>query len=115
MLSKEFRLRKKEDVDQVYRKGKSVSVSELAFRFLPNDLESTRIAVLVGKKLSNKANQRNRVRRRLREVARLNLSKIPAGFDLLIIARDLKLREINFGDLTKLFLSVASRLPNPKE
>lgn len=111
MLSKEFRLRKKEEVNLVFKTGESVSLPEIALRFLPNNLEFARVAVLVGVKLSKKAVVRNRIKRRLREVARLNFSKIPAGLDLLIIARDHKLREMKFEALNKLFLSLAAKLP----
>ncbi|MFH1375471.1 MAG: ribonuclease P protein component [Patescibacteria group bacterium] len=112
MLSGKFRLRKKEEVDLVFHKGKSVSLPEFTFKFLPNAFGTTRIAVLVGKKLSNKASARNRIRRRLREVARLNLEQLPQGLDLLIIARSLKLREIDFAELTGKFLKLASKLPH---
>ncbi|MFH1546608.1 MAG: ribonuclease P protein component [Patescibacteria group bacterium] len=112
MLKKEFRLRQKEEVEAVFKRGKFVSIPELIFRFLPNNLGFTRITILVGVKLSNKAVHRNRIRRRLRELARLNLEKFPKGFDLLIVARDSKLREMEFERLTQKFLSLVARLPN---
>lgn len=112
MLKKQFRLRRKEEVQAVFKRGKFVSTPELVFRFLPNNLEFTRIAVLVGVKVSNKAVHRNCIRRRLREIARLHFEKFPRGFDLLIIARDSKLREIEFAELTQKFLKLLSQLPN---
>ncbi len=115
MLSKEFRIRKKEEVNLLFKTGRTVSSSEIALRFLPNNLNFTRIAVLVGVKLSKKAVVRNRIKRRLREVARLNFSKIPIGFDLLIIARKIKLREMEFGTLIELFLSLVTGLSNHKK
>ena len=114
MLKKEFRLRRKEEVQTVFKCGKFVSIPELIFRFLPNNLEFTRIAVLVGVKISKKAVDRNRIRRRLRELTRLHFEKFPRGFDLLVIARDSKLREIEFEKLTQKFLSLVARLPNQK-
>lgn len=112
MFSKDFRIRKKEEVNAVFKQGKSVSCPELAFRFLPNGLPHTRVTVLAGTKLSKKAVHRNRIRRRLREIARLNYDKLPQGIDLLIVARSLKLREMEFVQLTNLFLSLAEKLPN---
>jgi len=112
MLSSKFRLRRKEEVNLVFKTGRSISAPEFAFRFLPNSLSGTRIAVLVGVKLSKKAVDRNRIRRRLREIARLNFTKIPPGFDLLIVARNSKLLEIDFVDLTAKFLSLVAKIPN---
>lgn len=114
MFSSKFRLRKKEEVNLVFKTGRSISAPEFAFRFLPNSLPETRIAVLVGVKLSKKAVDRNRIKRRLREVARLNLTKIPPGFDLLIIARNSKLLEIDFTELTAKFLSLVAKIPTQK-
>ncbi|MFH0776723.1 MAG: ribonuclease P protein component [Patescibacteria group bacterium] len=110
MLASQFRLRKKAEIDLVFRRGRSIGLSEFAFRFLPNSLPNSRVAVLVGTKLSKKAVGRNRIRRRLREVVRLNFAQIPVGLDLLVIARDLKLREIQFSELTAKFLALLAKI-----
>lgn len=110
MFASQFRLRKKEDVDLIFKKGRSVSSPELAFRFLPNSRGHSRIAVLVGTKLAKKAADRNRIRRRLREIARTNFNQIPKGFDLLVVARDLKLRDIDFAELTRKFLALVIKI-----
>jgi ribonuclease P protein component len=112
MFSKEFRIRKKEEVNLIFKTGKSVSFPELAFRFLPNKFPHTRVTVLVGTKLSNKAAHRNRIKRRLREIARQNHEELPKGIDLLVVARSLKLREMDFVQLTNLFLSLAKKITN---
>jgi ribonuclease P protein component len=114
MLTKESRLRRKEEVDAVFRRGTVVSADDFILKFLPNGLPHSRVAVLVGKKVSNKANQRNRIRRRLREVVRLNFEKIPTGYDILIIVRSLKLRETAFPEITKKFLTILTRWINKK-
>ncbi len=112
MLASKFRLRKKEEVNSLFRRGESVSLSEFALRFRTNSLGLTRVAVLVGVKLSKKAVVRNKIKRRLREVARLHFDQIPVGLDLLIIAREIKLREMEFGELNKKFLDLIAKLPN---
>lgn len=110
MLSSQFRLRKKTEIDAVFRRGVTVTNPEFAFRFLPNALGHSRVAVLVGKKLAKRAVDRNRIRRRLREIARNNLNQIPSGLDLLVIARDFGLREMDFAELTKKFLTLATKI-----
>jgi len=112
MLTKKFRLRRKEDVEAVFKKGESVVISGLVLRFLPNSLDHSRVAVLVGKKLVKKSVDRNRIRRRIREIVRLHFSKIPTGFDLLIVAREIKLLEIDFTIIEKLFLAILQKWIN---
>ena len=61
-----------------------------------------------------RANVRNRVRRRLREVYRLNEDKFQSGWDIVIVART---RAIHapFGKLTESYLSAAEKAGILKE
>ena len=52
----------------------------------PNDLPRTRVGVTVSGRVG-KAVVRNKARRRIREATRLLLPRVPAGHDLLFIAR----------------------------
>ena len=110
MLSRKFRLRQKDDVNRVFKEGRSAASRELALKFLPNKEGKTRVVILVGKKLHKSAVARNRIRRRLREVARLNYEKLPQGIDLLVVARTVKLREMEFGELTQKYLQLVKRI-----
>ena len=51
-----------------------------------NRTDTNRVGITVGKKLGH-AVVRNRVRRRLREVYRLNEDKFQAGWDIVVVAR----------------------------
>jgi ribonuclease P protein component len=110
LLSREFRLRSKADIGRVFRQRRFLVNRDLIIKFLPNTKSNSRVAFLVGKKIVKSAVVRNRIKRRLREVARLNLTKIPTGFDLLVIARTVRLREINFGELTQSFLYLIKKI-----
>lgn len=81
------RLKKNEDFSLVFKKGKSVSDPLLVLYFLHKDKqEPFRVGYSVSKKLG-KAVQRNRIKRVMREVVRLNQAHIPNGVDLVLIAR----------------------------
>ena len=52
----------------------------------PNELDHTRVGISVSRRVGN-AVVRNRVRRRIREVLRARLERLPSGLDMVVIAR----------------------------
>ena len=72
-----------------------------------NRTATNRVGVTVGKKLGH-AVVRNRVRRRLREVYRLNEERFTPGWDIVVVARS-RCISANFGKLTQAYLSLAEK------
>lgn len=72
-----------------------------------NNTAINRVGVTVGKKLG-KAVIRNRVRRRLREIYRLNETKFTPGWDIVVVARSRSIGA-DFGKLTHAYLSLAEK------
>ena len=72
-----------------------------------NRTGTNRVGITVSKKLG-KAHVRNRVRRRLREVYRLNEEQFQPGWDIVVVARS-RAVEANFSKLTESYLSLAAR------
>ena len=72
-----------------------------------NRSDSNRVGITVGKKLG-KAHIRNRTRRRIREVYRLNEEQFKAGWDIVVVARS-RAVEAPFDKLTKSYLSLARK------
>ena len=66
-----------------------------------------RVGITVGKKLG-KAVVRNRVRRRLREIYRLNEEKFQPGWDIVVVARS-RAVEAKFSHLEEIYLSLAQK------
>jgi len=85
-LLKKSRLRKRSLFRKVYEEGRFVANKMMAFHFMPNPDHSRRIGLSAGKKLGG-AVVRNRCKRRLRECCRLHQNEMPAGMDLIIVAR----------------------------
>lgn len=83
-------LRRKADFDAIGRSGQARSTRLLVLRFLRTDRAETRVGMSTPRTLGG-AVQRNRVRRRLRELVRDELRErkatVGAGWDLLLIAR----------------------------
>ena len=79
-------LRRKADFDALGRRGSVRSTRLLVLRSLRTDRPETRIGLSTPRSLGG-AVQRNRVRRRLRELIRERIEAVGAGWDLLFIAR----------------------------
>ena len=73
----------------------------------PNRTSTNRVGITTGKKLGH-AVVRNRVRRRLREVYRLNEEKFLPGYDIVVVARSRCIRA-DFDKLTQAYLSLAQK------
>ena len=73
----------------------------------PNRTDMNRVGITAGKKLG-KAVVRNRVRRRLREVYRLNEEKFKPGWDIVVVARS-RCITASFEKLTDSYLSLAGK------
>lgn len=72
-----------------------------------NRTAANRVGITVSKKLG-KANVRNRVRRRLREVYRLNEDKFQPGWDIVVVARTRAIRA-PFDTLVENYLALAKK------
>ena len=72
-----------------------------------NHSATNRVGVTVSKKLGG-AVVRNRVRRRLREVYRLNETRFSPGWDIVIVARSRRIHA-EFEKLTQAYLSLAAK------
>jgi ribonuclease P protein component len=72
-----------------------------------NHSAANRVGVTVSKKLGC-AVVRNRVRRRLREVYRLNEAQFAPGWDIVVVARS-RCIKADFAKLTEAYLSLAEK------
>lgn len=72
-----------------------------------NRREENRVGITVSKKLG-KAHLRNYVRRRLREIYRLNEDQFQPGWDIVVVARS-RAVDAPFDRLTKSYLALARK------
>ncbi len=80
------KLRKQADFAAVLAEGKAWSAQSVRLLVKPNDRARSRCGFITSKRLGN-AVTRNRVRRRLRESARMHYPQVRPGMDLVFIAR----------------------------
>ncbi|MBQ6431146.1 MAG: ribonuclease P protein component [Oscillospiraceae bacterium] len=93
---------------RLYYKGTSAGNRFLVIYCRRNGLGVNRLGLTVSTKLGH-AVVRNRMRRRLREVVRLNEGRLQNGYDIVIVARSAAV-EAAFTALTRSFLSAADKV-----
>ncbi|MBL6455858.1 ribonuclease P protein component [Belnapia sp. T6] len=82
------RLKKRREFLRVAGRGRKAARPSLVLQAMPQPEGPLRLGFTATKKIGN-AVSRNRAKRRLREAARLTLAEAPpAGWDLVLIARD---------------------------
>jgi ribonuclease P protein component len=85
-LTKEERISRKKEFDELFGKGKRQSTRNFQIISHPNQLGIRRLGLGVGRKVG-KAVKRNRVKRLLREFFRLNKTRLPSSHDYLFVAK----------------------------
>ncbi len=71
---------------RIYKSGKSCARPTLVLYARQNGGQGNRLGITVSKKIG-KAHLRNRAKRRLREVFRLNSGALKHGYDFIIVSR----------------------------
>lgn len=86
MLRKINRIRKKKDFATVFGNSKTFRSALLVFKAAKNNLGVDRFGFIVSKKVSKRAVDRNKVKRRLTEAIRSEAEAMKAGTDLILVA-----------------------------
>ncbi len=85
-MNSRFTLKQNSDFRRLYAKGKTSANRYLVLYCRRNGRGVNRMGYTVSSKLGG-AVVRNRVRRRLREIARLNMPGLKSGWDIVVVAR----------------------------
>lgn len=102
------RIRKNSDYRKVYKKGKSTADANLVMYIVKNQLgEDKHFGFSVSKKVGN-AVVRNRIKRILKEICRLNQSKLDGSFDMILVAR-IAVADKSYQVIENSFLNLARR------
>lgn len=107
MLKKRNRISKSRDFRVAFR-GRAAENDFLKIRWRANNTRQTRFGFIVSKKISNKATQRNLIKRRLRSAAALVLNYIKEGLDIVIWPKP-SLHQINFQTLQSVLHAVLQK------
>ena len=91
MLPRASRLRRSRDFQAVYKRRQSWATARLVLYVrprMPREGEASRLGFVISKKIAKRAHDRNRLKRRLREISRVCvLPRAARPFDALFVAR----------------------------
>lgn len=109
MLAAAFRFHGHHSLSFLFRQGKTVRQRALALKFVANPRRSqSRVAVVVGRKVTKVAPRRNRIRRRIYEVVRTNWPRLAPGYDMAFFVYDQEVADMDFDELQNLVLQLLS-------
>lgn len=100
MLPQENRLKRKKEFEAVFKGGRIVRGNNFFLKYLANGTDKTKIGFVVSKKVSKKAVDRNKIKRRLREVFRLKKQGIKTGLSIVIMTTP-SIKELSFKEIEK--------------
>ena len=112
-MAKVETLKKAKEFKKVFDKGRSIADKNVVIYYLPCFNCEARIGFIVSKKNGN-AVCRNRLKRLLKEVFRLNMDKIENNYDLIVIPR-LPINKKNFSEIERSILKVSEKAGILKE
>ncbi len=107
VLAEKNKIRKRRDFTKTYKKGQSFIAPSIVLCYRKNHTEAFRCGYTVSKKVG-KAVERNKVRRRMKEIARNHLDFFQPGIDYIFVARK-KAGQVEFSRLRDDMLSLMKR------
>lgn len=75
MAAQKYRLKTKNDFDRIFKKGKNLKEGLLVLKVAESNLSNFRFGFIISQKVSKKATVRNKLRRRLRNIAEKKLQE----------------------------------------
>lgn len=98
-------LKKNQDFQSVYRKGRSYANKLLVMYVLENNMERNRLGISVSKKVGNSV-VRHHVTRLVRESYRLQENIFNSGLDIVVVAR-VGAKEVGYAEIESALLHVS--------
>lgn len=105
MLKNKYRLTRDQDIQQVFKRGKTYFGPFFNIKILKNNFQNPRFCIVISSNISKNAVIRNRLKRRFKSIIFKNLSDISQNCDFVILTKPSVLN-LNFKDLNNNFLNL---------
>lgn len=107
-MNRAWTLKENYEFRRVYQRGTSAVSGSMVVYCRKNKLGRSRLGITASTKIGG-AVTRNRARRRLREVYRLNRDKLQRGWDIILVARG-RTASVSWRELNDTFLRLCRKL-----
>lgn len=87
MLKKKYRVKNFRDFKELLNNGKYFGVKEFYIKFTKNNLDYSKISVVIPVKIDKRAVVRNRIKRQLSEIIRSLYKDIKPGFNIVFFCK----------------------------
>ena len=101
MIPRKYRFHRRNAVNYVHKAGQSVRGSAMSVRYVTNNKEHCRFAVVVSKKTAKSAVTRNRIRRRTFAAIQPHLGRTASHSDVVIMVYDASVVDMLFSNASK--------------
>jgi len=108
MLPKINRIKNKKDFEAIFKNSASFKNNIFIFKIAKNGLAETRFGFVISQKVSKKATVRNKIKRILSEIIKIEFKNIKSGLDIVLIALS-GIEKKEFSYIQENFLSLMSR------
>lgn len=98
MLARASRLHADRDYARLFSKGRAFHGRGVTVKALKSSLEAPKIGFVVSTKVAKKANVRNLIKRRMREIVRKHLPNFVKSVDVAVIAK-VESKDMSFAEL----------------
>lgn len=110
MLSQNHRFHGHGSLRFVLKNGMTTRSKFLTIRYSKNNKRvHSRFSVVVSKKISKRAVVRNRIRRRVYEILRLQLPRIQSAYDVVVIVNELSVQDLSSLELNKMLIGLLEK------
>jgi len=106
------RIKKRQEFLSLYKKGNRYKGKYFNLVYFPNDLDYSRMAVIVSKKIGN-AVSRNKIKRWMRDLFRRNKDLLKDHLDILIVAKR-EIQEASWSSLRESYISAIDSIGKRK-
>lgn len=106
------RIKKRQEFLSLYKKGNRYKGKYFNLVYFPNDLDYSRMAVIVSKKIGN-AVSRNKIKRWMRDLFRRNKDLLKDHLDILIVVKR-EIQEASWSSLRESYISAIDSIGKRK-
>lgn len=99
MLKNNQKISRKKEFDQIFKNGKSAYDKYFLVKILKNNQGQNRYSIIISTKVSKKAVERNKIKRRIKSIFLKLEKKLELGYDVIVVCKkeilDIEYKEIN--------------------